>query len=133
MTSFLARILLVLLGGIMIISGLVTVLSPNINNIFLPIEIDPSSTAIATLMRTYAGFFIAFGYLTIRFVYSSSKVQIGSILLSIMGSMILARSISLIYDGVTQYALITLGMAVILFLALYVVQKNRKNQISYDL
>ena len=133
MTSFIAKSLLVILGSFMIVSGLIVIFSPNINSMFIPFDVDDSAIALASMIRTYAGFFTACGYLTIRFVYSSSKVQIGSILLYILGMMIIARIFSLMFDGVTDYALITLTIGALLFLSLFVVQKNRKNQISYDL
>ncbi len=133
MISFISKAILVLLGALMVITGCLTILSPDINNIFLPLKVDASSVALATMIRTYAGFFVACGYLTIRFVYSSSKVQIGSVLLYIWGCMLIARIISLLFDGITNYALITLGIGILLYLALYVVQKKRRNQISYDL
>ena len=133
MTSFIAKGLLLILGSFMIVSGLIVIFSPNINSMFIPFDVDNGSIALAAMIRTYAGFFTACGYLTIRFVYSSSKVQIGSILLYILGMMIIARIFSLMFDGVTDYALITLTIGALLFLSLFVVQKNRKNQISYDL
>jgi len=133
MTSFIAKGLLLILGSFMIVSGLIVIFSPNINNMFIPFDVDNNAIALAAMIRTYAGFFTACGYLTIRFVYSSSKVQIGSILLYILGMMIIARIFSLMFDGVTDYALITLTIGALLFLSLFVVQKNRKNQISYDL
>ena len=133
MTSFIAKSLLVILGSFMIVSGLIVIFSPNINSIFIPFDVDNNSIALAAMIRTYAGFFTACGYLTIRFVYSSSKVQIGSILLYILGTMIIARIFSLFFDGVANYSLFTLSIGTLLFLSLFVVQKNRKNQISYDL
>ena len=133
MTSFIAKSLLVILGTFMIVSGLIVIFSPNINSMFIPFDVDNNSIALAAMIRTYAGFFTACGYLTIRFVYSSSKVQIGSILLYILGTMIIARIFSLFFDGVANYSLVTLSIGTLLFLSLFVVQKNRKNQISYDL
>ena len=133
MTSLIAKSLLVVLGSFMIVSGLIVIFSPNINSMFIPFDVDNNSIALAAMIRTYAGFFTACGYLTVRFVYSSSKVQIGSILLYILGMMIIARIFSLMFDGITNYALITLTIGALLFLSLFVVQKNRKNQISYDL
>ena len=133
MTSFIAKSLLVILGSFMVLSGLIVIFSPNINSMFIPFDVDDSAIALASMIRTYAGFFTACGYLTIRFVYSSSKVQIGSILLYILGTMIIARIFSLFFDGVANYSLVTLSIGTLLFLSLFVVQKNRKNQISYDL
>ena len=131
MTSIISKSILVISGAFMTFASLITIILPNINNFMMPIEIDNMDLAI--MMRTYAGFFLACGYLIIRFVYSSSKVQIGSMLLYIFGCMILARIFSLFYDGTNEYSLLTLSLGFILFCALYLVQRARKNQISYDL
>ena len=62
--------------------GLVTCLMPGVNNIFLPIEVTSQEQAI--LIRSMSGILIALGYLSIRFVFSSSKVQIGNVLLTLV-------------------------------------------------
>ena len=77
------KIVLTLCGAIMFLMGLTTIVLPNVNSFFVPVNVD--NDAMAAMVRTYAGFFLASGYLTIRFVYSSSKVQIGNILLYIFG------------------------------------------------
>jgi len=127
----LAKIVLTICGISMLLMGISTIVMPDVNSFFIPFEVSDNS--MATLVRTYAGFFLASGYLTVRFVYSSSKVQIGNILLYIFGSMLLSRIFSFIYDGVSDYSLYSLLDGVILFASLYFLQKKRKNQISYDL
>ena len=115
----------------MLLMGISTIVMPDVNSFFIPFEVSDKSTA--TLVRTYAGFFLASGYLTIRFVYSSSRVQIGNVLLYIFGCMLLSRLFSFIYDGISDHSLYSFFAGVILFASLYFVQKKRKNQISYDL
>ena len=53
--------------------------SPDVNTIFLPITVE--SIQEAHFARGYAGFVAAVGYLSMRFLYSSSKVQIGTVVL----------------------------------------------------
>ena len=77
MRSLIARSVLVILGCTMIAMALITIFSPEVGNKFLP-PVELGDAAQATMIRTYAGFWLGCGYLTIRFVYSSSKVQIGS-------------------------------------------------------
>ena len=115
----------------MLLMGISTIVMPDVNSFFIPFEVSDKSTA--TLVRTYAGFFLASGYLTVRFVYSSSRVQIGNILLYIFGCMLLSRLFSFIFDGISDHSLYSFLAGIILFLSLYFVQKKRKNQISYDL
>ena len=132
MRSLIARSILVILGGIMVVMALVTIFSPEVGNRFLP-PIELGDAALSTMIRTYAGFWLGCGYLTIRFVYSSSKVQIGSVLLYIFGCMIIGRLASIFYDGYNTHSLISLGLGIILFLSLYTVHQLRKNQLDYNL
>lgn len=125
------KIVLTLCGAIMFLMGLTTIVLPDVNSFFVPVNVD--NDAMAAMVRTYAGFFLASGYLTIRFVYSSSKVQVGNILLYIFGCMIFSRLFSFMYEGFSDHSLYSFFVGVILFLSMYFLQRKRKNQISYDL
>ena len=125
------RIFLVLMGLLLLVIGAVTIMGPNVNNIFLPFSVEGSEQSI--LVRTYAGFIMSCGYLTVRFVYSSSKVQIGTILLYIMSTMMVAKVFGFIYEGFTSYSVVSFFIIFALCISLYAIQKSRKNQISYDL
>ena len=137
MRSLIARSILVILGGIMIAMAMITIFSPEVGNRFLPpvnlIGDEEDIQALSTMIRTYAGFWLGCGYLTIRFVYSSSKVQIGSVLLYIFGCMIIGRLASIFYDGYNTHSLVSLGLGILLFLSLYTVHQLRKNQLDYNL
>ena len=132
MRSLIARSILVILGCTMIVMALITIFSPEVGNKFLP-PVELGDAAQATMIRTYAGFWLGCGYLTIRFVYSSSKVQIGSVLLYIFGCMIIGRLASIFYDGYNTHSLVSLGLGILLFLSLYTVHQLRKNQLDYNL
>ena len=125
------RIFLVLMGLLLLVIGAVTIMGPNVNNIFLPFSVEGAEQSI--LVRTYAGFIMSCGYLTVRFVYSSSKVQIGTILLYIMSTMMVAKVFGFIYEGFTSYSVVSFFIISALCISLYAIQKSRKNQISYDL
>ena len=56
--------------------------SPDVNTIFLTIEVE--GVQEAHFARGYAGFVTAVGYLSMRFLYSSSKVQIGTVVMYIV-------------------------------------------------
>ncbi len=132
MRSLIARSVLVILGGTMVAMALITIFSPEVGNRFLP-PVELGNAALSTMIRTYAGFWLGCGYLTIRFVYSSSKVQIGSVLLYIFGCMIIGRLASIFYDGYNTHSLISLSLGILLFLSLYTVHQLRKNQLDYNL
>ena len=124
-------------GSILVVSiiwllmGLVTCLTPGVNNIFLPLEVTSQEQAI--MVRSMSGIFIALGYLSIRFVFSSSKVQIGSVLLTIVLCGIFSKVCSFIYDGYTNIAVATFFIGIAYAIGLYVVQKARKNELDYNL
>ena len=124
-------------GSILVVSmiwlfmGLVTCLTPGVNNIFLPVEVTSQEQAI--LIRSMSGIFIALGYLSIRFIFSSSKVQIGSVLLTIVLCGIFSKVCSFIYDGITTHSLLVFSLMVIYSFGLYYLQKKRKIEIDYNL
>ena len=137
MRSLIARSILVILGGTMVAMALITIFSPEVKNGFLPpvnlVGNEEDIQALSTMIRTYAGFWLGCGYLTIRFVYSSSKVQVGSVLLYIFGCMIIGRIASILIDGYNTHSLVSLGLGIVLFLSLYTVHQLRKNQLDYNL
>ena len=106
-------------------------ISPDVNTIFLPFTAD--SVQEAHFARTYAGFVTAVGYLSMRFLYSSSKVQIGSIVFYVICFMLVSKIFSFIYDGVSAELFSTFVIGIIFAISLYAVQKSRKNQIDYNL
>jgi CDP-diglyceride synthetase len=111
----------------MFLIGFLTIVTPDINHIYIPFDV--TSDPMAIFVRTYGGFFLAAGYLTIRFIYSSSKVQIGNILISIIGCMMVARVFSFIYEGFYQNSIYTFLVMLVLFSCLYYLQKKRRTEI----
>ena len=105
--------------------------SPDVNTIFLPIVVE--NVQEAHFARSYAGFVAAVGYLAIRFLYSSSKVQVGTVVLYIMIIMLISKIFSFIYDGYTTVAVISFFMGIAFIIALYILQRVRKNQLDYNL
>ena len=123
--------IILLLSIVMLLIGLLNVLTPGVNNIFLPIEVTSQEQAI--LIRSMSGILIALGYLSIRFVFSSSKVQIGNVLLTFSLCCIFSKLCSFIYDGITTHSLLVLSLLAVYSLGLYYLQKKRKNQLDYNL
>ena len=110
-----------------LIAGLTTVISPDINSIFLPIEVNDQATSI--LIRAFGGVITAVGYLSMRFLYSSSKVQVGTVILYIISVLLIAKLFSFLYDGYTHFSMTTFIILIIFALSLFLVQKARKNEI----
>ena len=116
---------------ILLLVGLVTTLTPNVNNFLLPINVTSIEATI--MLRSLAGIFIGLGYLSIRFIFSSSRVQIGNVLLTIVCCTIFSKICSFIFDGVTKYSLTVFFMLVLYAIGLYYLQKKRKNDLNYNL
>lgn len=96
------RGLILILSTIMLLIGFLNVLTPEVNNFIIPVEIDDLNTRI--MVRSLSGIFIGIGYLSIRFIFSSSRVQIGNVLLSITICALFSKIFSFIYDGFTTYS-----------------------------
>ena len=127
----LIRVLIFCLSSFFLIVGITTMVSPDVNTIFLPITVE--SIQEAHFARGYAGFVAAVGYLSMRFLYSSSKVQIGTVVLYITIVMIFSKIFSFIYDGYTTMAVATFFIGIAYAIGLYMVQKVRKNELDYNL
>jgi hypothetical protein len=127
----LIKIMIFCISALSMIAGIVTMVSPDVNTVFLPIVVE--SVQEAHFARSYAGFVAAVGYLAMRFLYSSSKVQVGTVVLYIIFIMTISKIFSFIYDGYTAIAVISFFMGVVFAFGLFVVQKVRKNQLDYNL
>ena len=127
----LIRVLIFCLSSLCLIAGITTMVSPDVNTIFIPITVE--SVQEAHFARGYAGFVAAVGYLSMRFLYSSSKVQIGTVVLYITIVMIFSKIFSFIYDGYTTMTVTTFFLGIAYAIGLYVLQKARKNELDYNL
>ena len=120
----LIRVLIFCLSSLCLIAGIITMVSPDVNTIFIPITVE--SVQEAHFARGYAGFVAAVGYLSMRFLYSSSKVQIGTVVLYITIVMIFSKIFSFIYDGYTTMAVATFFIGIAYAIGLYVLQGKKK-------
>ena len=125
------KIMIFCISALSMIAGVVTMVSPDVNTVFLPIFVE--GVQESHFARSYAGFVAAVGYLAMRFLYSSSKVQVGTVVLYIVFVMMISKMFSFIYDGYTTFAVISFLMGVVFAIGLYAVQKARKNQLDYNL
>ena len=130
-SSMIIRGIILIASILMLLVGLLTSLTPGLNNFLLPIEVTSNEAVI--MVRSISGLFIGLGYLSIRFVFSSSRVQIGNVLLSIISCAIFSKICSFIFDGITNYSIIVFSLMVLYAIGLYYLQKKRKNEIDYNL
>ena len=127
----LLKIMIFCISAFSMVAGVVTMVSPDVNTIFLPVVVE--GVQESHFARSYAGFVATVGYLAMRFLYSSSKVQVGTVVLYIIFVMMISKMFSFIYDGYTTIAVISFLMGVVFAIGLYSLQKARKNQLDYNL
>ena len=127
----LIKILIFCVSALFLIAGITTMVSPDVNTIFIPFIID--GVQEAHFARSYAAFIAAVGYLSMRFLYSSSKVQVGAVVMYIICVMTVSKIFSFIYDGYTNIAIAAFFIGFVFAICLFIVQKNRKNQLDYNL
>jgi hypothetical protein len=125
------KIIIFCISALFLLAGVVTMVSPDVNTIFLPMQAE--SVQEAHFARTYAGFIAAIGYLSMRFLYSSSKMQVGTLVMYIIVVMLFSKIFSFIYNGYTGISVITTMLGFIYAICLYLIQKTRKDQIDYNL
>ena len=90
-------------------------------------------TPEASFVRTMSGVFVASGYVLIRFIFSSSKVQLGTVLIYITSFMLLGKCMGLYYEGFARHDIVNSIIGILLIIGLVVIHKHRKNLLNYDL
>ena len=128
-----------LLKGYLLIIGLVS-MGLGLTCMFMPdlgwypaFEDIERGTAAASFVRTMAGVFVASGYVLIRFIFSSSKVQLGTVLIYLCSFMLIGKFSGLYYEGIKFHDIITTSLGALTLIGLIVIHKHRKNLLNYDL
>ena len=123
---------LLIVGSISIVMGLLGMFLPDLSwySSFADIE---RGTSLANFVRTMSGVFVASGYILIRFIFSSSKVQLGHVLIYLVAFMLLGKISGLFYEGFHFHDILVSALAFIALIGLIVVHRHRKNLLNYDL
>ena len=90
-------------------------------------------TSAANFVRTMSGVFVASGYILIRFIFSSSKVQLGHVLIYLVAFMLVGKMSGLFYEGFQFHDIITTLLGFLTLVGLIAIHKHRKNLLNYDL
>ena len=116
MTTFFKGYLL-LIGLISIVMGLYGMFAPDFS-LYPPFETIERGTLLSNFIRTISGVFVASGYILIRFIFSSSKVQLGTVLIYLVAFMLVGKFTGFLYDGFLRHDVIAFSMGVITFIAI---------------
>ena len=124
---------LLFIGIFAIVMGLWAMLAPDFVSWYPAFESVERKTPLANFIRTMSGGFVASGYILIRFIFSSSKVQLGTVLIYLCIFMLLGKFCGLSYEGFHTHDIIATIFGVLLLICLLVVHRERKNELNYDL
>ena len=120
-------------GLISVLGGIYMMFSPDVNTAILTFDVMPDDDALAIFVRTMSGLFAAGGYILIRFVFSSSRVQLGTVLIYLVSFMLVGKFMGFIYEGIYNKDLIIFVIGFLTLTVLLIERRKRRNQISYDL
>ena len=120
-------------GLISVLGGIYMMFSPDVNTAILTFDVRPDDDALAIFVRTMAGLFAAGGYILIRFVFSSSRVQLGTVLIYLVSFMLVGKFMGFVYEGIYNKDLIIFAIGFVTLTVLLIERRKRRNQISYDL
>ena len=120
-------------GLISVLGGIYMMFSPNLNTVILTFDVRPDDDALAIFVRTMSGLFAAGGYILIRFVFSSSRVQLGTVLIYLVSFMLVGKFMGFIYEGIYNKDLIIFAIGFLTLTVILIERRKRRNQISYDL
>ena len=134
--SFMSIILkgyLLIIGVISMVMGLWAMLGPEFVTWYPAFDGVERYTPLANFIRTMSGVFVASGYILVRFIFSSSRVQLGTVLIYMCAFMLLGKACGLYYEGYHFHDVIASILGVLTLIGLIIVHKQRKNLLNYDL
>ena len=123
---------LMIIGLVSMVLGLACMFMPDFTW-YPAFEDIERKTAVASFIRTMSGVFVASGYVLIRFIFSSSKVQLGTVLIYLSSFMLLGKFSGLYYEGFDFHDIFTTSLGTLTLIGLIVIHKHRKNLLNYDL
>ena len=111
--------------------GCYVMFKPDLSDLgFIPVvATNPETTS--EFRSLFAGSFIAYAYLLIRFSFSFNSISIAQTVAYIMGFIALGRVVSFFYEGLNAFSLLVFFGEVFLVIVLILAHRKRKNEIPY--
>ena len=97
---------------------------------FIPVVATNAETA-SEFRSLFAGSFIAYGYLLVRFIFSFNSISIAQTIAYIMSFIAFGRLVSFYYEGMNSFGLFVFFGEVFLVIVLIIAHRKRKNEIPY--
>ena len=111
--------------------GCYVMFKPDLGNLgFIPVVATNAETA-SEFRSLFAGSFLAYAYLLMRFAFSYNSISIAVSIAYIMGFIAFGRIVSFFYEGINSFGLIVFFGEIFLGIVLIMAHKKRKNEISY--
>ena len=111
--------------------GFYVMFKPDLSDLgFIPVVATNPETA-SEFRSLFAGSFLAYAYLLIRFTYSYNPISIAVSVAYIMGFIALGRIVSFYYEGFNSFGVFVFIGEVFLVFILIMAHRKRKNEIPY--
>ena len=124
---------LLIIGIASMVMGLWAMLGPDFVAWYPAFDGVERGTPLANFIRTMSGVFVASGYILVRFIFSSSKVQLGTVLIYLCAFMLLGKASGLYFEGYHFHDVIASILGLLTLIGLTIVHRHRKNLLNYDL
>ena len=111
--------------------GCYVMFKPDLSDLgIIPVVATNPETA-SEFRSLFAGSFIAYAYLLIRFAYSYKAISIGICIAYIMSFIAVGRLVSFFYEGFNYFGLFVFIGEIFLVIVLILAHRKRKNEIPY--
>ena len=111
--------------------GCYVMFKPDLSDLgFIPVFATNAETA-SEFRSLFAGSFIAYAYLLIRYVFSFNSISIAQTIAYIMSLVAFGRLVSFFYEGLNSFGLFVFFGEVFLVIVLIMAHRKRKNEIPY--
>ncbi len=111
--------------------GCYVMFKPDLSDLgFIPVVATNPETA-SEFRSLFAGSFIAYGYLLVRFTFSFTSISIAQTIAYIMSFIAFGRLVSFYYEGMNLFGLFVFFGEVFLVIVLIIAHRKRKNEIPY--
>jgi len=112
-------------------TGCYVMFKPDLSDLgFIPVVATNPETA-SEFRSLFAGSFIAYAYLLVRFIYSYNPISIAVSIAYILGFIAMGRIVSFFYEGFNSFGLFVFFGEVFLIFVLIMAHRKRKNEIPY--
>jgi len=111
--------------------GCYVMFKPDLSDLgFIPVVATNAETA-SEFRSLFAGSFIAYSYLLVRFSFSFNSISIAQTIAYIMGFIAFGRLVSFLYEGMNSFGIFVFFGEVFLVIVLIMAHRKRKNEIPY--